>query len=130
MYQFQFWRCKHKHKGSHFMASDLFKKIQASRTLFPDWTLRGIQKRHTYFDLMKCNRRVSSQKFKINTSCVLSTDKRTDPFSRPLCTYSHLSNKPGAHVYRFWKIPPSTKQKSTLHVYWILRFFHPPLLVY
>ena len=37
--------------------------------------------------------------------------------------YSHLSNKRGAHAYRFWKIPPSTK---TLHIYWILRFFHPP----
>jgi hypothetical protein len=44
--------------------------------------------------------------------------------------YSHLSNKRGAHAYRFWKIPPSSKQKSTLHVYWFLRFFHPPLLVY
>ena len=31
--------------------------------------------------------------------------------------YSHLSNKRGAHAYRFKKIPPSTKQKSTLHVY-------------
>ena len=39
-------------------------------------------------------------------------------------TYSHLSNKRGAHTYRFWKIPPSTK-KSTLHVYWFLRFFPP-----
>ena len=45
-------------------------------------------------------------------------------------TYSHLSNKRGAHAYRFWKIPPSSNQKSTLHVYWFLRFFHPPLLVY
>ena len=45
--------------------------------------------------------------------------------------YSHLSNKRGAHaLYLFWKIPPSAKQKSTLHVYWFLRFFHPPLLVY
>ena len=44
--------------------------------------------------------------------------------------YSHLSNKRGTHAYRFWKIPLSTKQKSPLHVYWILRFFHPPLLVY
>ena len=24
--------------------------------------------------------------------------------------YSHLSNKRGAHAYRFWKIPPSTKK--------------------
>ena len=31
--------------------------------------------------------------------------------------YSHPSNKRGAHAYRFKKIPPSTKQKSTLHVY-------------
>ena len=42
--------------------------------------------------------------------------------------YSHLSNKRGVHAYWFWKIPPSTNQKSTLHVYWILRFFHPPRL--
>ena len=32
--------------------------------------------------------------------------------------YSCLSNKRGAHAYRFWKIPPSTKKKSPLHVYW------------
>ena len=44
--------------------------------------------------------------------------------------YSHLSNKRWAHVYRFWKIPSSSKQKSPLLVYWFLRFFHPPLLVY
>ena len=33
--------------------------------------------------------------------------------------YSHLSNKRGAHAYRFWKIPPSSKQKK----------IHPPRLL-
>ena len=28
------------------------------------------------------------------------------------CMYSHLSNKRGAHVYQFWKIPPSSKKKK------------------
>ena len=37
--------------------------------------------------------------------------------NKEILVYSHLSNKHGAHAYRFRKIPPSTKQKSTLHVY-------------
>ena len=36
--------------------------------------------------------------------------------------YSHLSNKRGAHAYRFWKIPPSTKKKFPLQVYWFHKF--------
>ena len=40
--------------------------------------------------------------------------------------YSHLSNKCGVHTYRFWKIPPSTKRKSTLHVYSIHKHLPPP----
>ena len=34
--------------------------------------------------------------------------------------YSHLSNKFGAQAYRFWKIPPSTKN---IHGYWFFRFY-------
>ena len=37
-------------------------------------------------------------------------------------TYSHLSNKRVAYTYRFWKIPPSTKKKSPLHVYWFRKY--------
>ena len=29
---------------------------------------------------------------------------------RSQTTYSHLSNKRGAHAYQFWKIPPSSKK--------------------
>ena len=40
--------------------------------------------------------------------------------------YSHLSNKRGAHAYRFWKIPPSSfidfLDFSTLHSSFI-RFY-------
>ena len=39
--------------------------------------------------------------------------------------YSHLSNKRGAHNYWFWKIPPSTKRKSSLHVYWFHEYLPP-----
>ena len=31
----------------------------------------------------------------------------------PVSEYSHLSNKRGAHSYRFWKIPPSTKKNPS-----------------
>ena len=38
-------------------------------------------------------------------------------------TYSHLSNKRGDILIDF-------EFFSTLHVYWFLSFFHPPLLIY
>ena len=71
--------------------------------------------------LVGTNQRLAAQRFSVNYPLMSSSN---------YSTYSHLSNKCGAHAYRFLKIPPSTKQKSTLHVYWFLRFFHPPLLVY
>ena len=47
-------------------------------------------------------------------------------------TYSHLSNKRGAHAYRFWKIPPSTFivfmnifQPPRLHYLVIITIFSP-----
>ena len=47
-----------------------------------------------------------------------------------IATYSHLSNKRGAHAYCFWKIPPSTKKNPPSTFIDSLDFFHPPLLVY
>ena len=44
-------------------------------------------------------------------------------------SYSHLFNKRGDTLIDYDFFPPST-HISTLQIYWFLRFFNPPLLVY
>ena len=63
-----------------------------------------------------------------NLTCKIVSRKISKNKPGTSFSYSHLSNKRGAHAYRFWKIPPSTKKIPPSTFIDFINIFQPPCL--